>query len=208
MKHHKISFKKSAWSVLVLAGLCTALPGFAETIHLPSPDKTGGMPLMDAISARQSARVFSETEVPDAVLSTLLYSAFGVSHDGKHTIPTAMNQENLQVYVLRKDGAFLYDSQKNTLERITKRDLRPLLATQTYVLNAPITLVYAGSDSNNTPLHAGSAYQNVGLYAASAGLNTVVRTGFDKKSLAQALSLNDGVFVAASQTIGWPVKTK
>ena len=44
----------------------------APTIALPAPDKTGGMPLMEAIAARHSAREFSPKELPLQTLSNML----------------------------------------------------------------------------------------------------------------------------------------
>ncbi|MDR2902448.1 MAG: nitroreductase family protein [Lactobacillales bacterium] len=172
-------------------------------IQLPDPQKTGGMPLMQAITERKSDRTFTSKKISEQTLSDLLYTAFGVSHEKKFTIPTSMNRGNLKVFVVRGDGTWLYIPEKNILSRVTAEDLRPHLATQSFVLQAPISLVYTGSDPVNSPLHAGSAYQNVGLYCASVGLNNVVRASFDKESFAKELNLGTGEKVIVSQSIGW-----
>lgn len=184
--------------------LCFAVNAQAETIvkKLPEPNLNGRKPLMEVMKNRHSAREFAKKPVDEQTLSEILWSAWGISHDGKHTIPTSMNKQNLKVYVLQEDGAWLYNPQDNTLLQITTEDLRPLMAQQDYVLDAPLTLVYTGTDAKNSPLHAGSAYQNVGLYAASAGLNNVVRGYFDKKAIAKALNLDEDEIII-SQTIGW-----
>ena len=36
---------------------------FAQDIKLPTPQKTGGMPLMEALAARQSQRTFSPKQI-------------------------------------------------------------------------------------------------------------------------------------------------
>ena len=183
---------------------CMVLPVLAKPdISLPPPETTGGIPLMQAITARATNRSFSHKALTPQVLSNMLYAAFGVSHEDKHTIPTALNKKDLKVFVIKSDGAYLYKPTENALELITSDDLRPLLAKQSFVLEAPVTLVYAGSNERWVPLHAGSAYQNVGLYAASVGLNNVVRGSFDEKGLAKELKLKRNESVVISQTVGW-----
>ena len=60
---------------------------------------------METIGERKTIREFKAQNVDDQTLSEILWVAFGISHDGKRTIPTAMNQQNLKVYVVRNDGA-------------------------------------------------------------------------------------------------------
>ena len=49
------------------------------TIKLPAPDKHGGLPLMQALAKRRSAREFATKPLPPPVLSSLLWAAFGVN---------------------------------------------------------------------------------------------------------------------------------
>ena len=79
----------------------------------------------------------------------------------------------------------------------------PLFATQDFMQNVPINLVYVGSDEKYSPMHAGSAYQNVGLYAASKGMHNVVRGYFDHDGVKKGLKLEDGEQVIVSHAIGW-----
>lgn len=180
----------------------------ADTLRkLPAPDTTGGKPLMQALNERQSLKDFSSAALPDKVLGEILWAAWGVNRsDGKHTIPTSMNKQDLTVYVLLADGAWKYNPSDHSLELVTAKDIRPLLNTQEYVKDAPLQLVYAGerSDSKNALMHAGSAYQNVGLYAASAGLHNVVRGYFDAPTVAEALNLPAAQEVLISQAVGLP----
>lgn len=57
---------------------------------LPAPVVTGGKPLMETIGERKTIREFKAQNVDDQTLSEILWVAFGISHDGKRTIPTAM----------------------------------------------------------------------------------------------------------------------
>lgn len=191
--------------LVLLLTLAHVLPSQAETIvkKLPSPVLSGGQPLMEVLKNRHSAREFSSSAIDDQTLSEILWSAWGISHDGKRTIPTSMNKQNLNVYAIMQEGAWLYDASTNSLQQTSSEDLRPMLAQQSYVLDAPLTLVFTGTDKEKSSLHAGSAYQNVGLYATSKGLNNVVRAYFEKQPLAKALGVEtDEILI--SQTIGWP----
>lgn len=176
----------------------------AETVKkLPAPDINGGKPLMQSLNERKSIKEFSSKDVDNQTLSEILWSAWGITHDGKRTIPTAMNQQNLNVYVVKADGAWLYDAQNNSLILITAEDLSPLFNQQEYMKNVPVNLVYTGSDAEYSPMHAGSAYQNVGLYAASKGMHSVVRGYFDKNGIKKALKLKGSENAIISQAIGW-----
>ena len=174
-----------------------------KTQELPHPILTGGKPLMEAIALRKSERTFSKKNIDAQTLSEILWSAWGISHDGKRTIPTSMNKQNLKVYVFKSDGVWLYNATNNSLESIIHNDKRSLFATQDFVKSAPLTLLYTGTDSKNSPLHAGSSYQNVGLYCASKGLNNVVRGYFDRELIEQSLNLPPEEKAIISQTIGW-----
>ena len=185
----------------MILGTATASELTAQ--KLPQPVITGGKPLMEVIASRKTERTYSEKTIDEQTLSEILWSAWGISHDDKRTIPTSRNKQDLKVYALKSDGVWLYNAQKNILELVSNKDIRKLFATQDFVDTAPLTLLYTGSDSKNSPMHAGSAYQNVGLYCASKGLNNVVRGYFDYEQVQKELNLPEDEKVIISQTIGW-----
>lgn len=88
-----------------------------KNIILPSPVKTGGKPLMDALNLRSSARDFSSTELTLQELSDLLWAADGINRpeSGKRTAPTAMNVQDVEVYVILPSGIYLYMPKENIL---------------------------------------------------------------------------------------------
>lgn len=174
-----------------------------QQISLPQPDKQGGMSLMEAIAARKTIREFGTREIDSQDLSNILFAAFGVSHDGKRTIPTPMNKQELSVYVVKKDGVWLYDAEKNVLDFVSSEDILPFIALQDFVKDAPLTLIYTGKDPKNSLMNAGAAYQNVGLYCASRGLHNVVRGYIQRDKIASILGQKEDE-VIVSQTIGWP----
>ena len=174
------------------------------TLPLPNPITAGGRPFMEVLTARQSNRTFAPPALESQTLSNVLYAAYGISHDGKHTIPTAKNEQNLTVYVFNAEGVWKYNPQMNGLLLISEQDQRSLFNTQSYMQTVPLILVYTGSDPVNSPMQAGAAFQNVGLYAASVGLSNVVRGYFDKQAVKTALKLPMDEQVIISQAVGWP----
>lgn len=189
---------------MVLALFCVVSSARAEDVvkKLPAPVITGGKPVMDVISERKTDRTFTNKAIDDQTLSDLLYTAWGVSHDGKRTIPTARNKQEMNVYVVQADGVWLYDGPNNSLKQVSADNILPFFASQDFMKDVPLVLVYTDSDEKYGAMHAGSAYQNVGLYAAYRNLHNVVRGMFDKEAVAKALNLKpDEVLI--SQAIGW-----
>ncbi len=93
--------------------LATLLTGslFAQDINLPAPQKTGGLPLMDALAKRSTSRAFDSKDLSAEQLSSLLWAAFGINRaDGKRTAPSANNKQATDIYVLLKRGAYVYDA--------------------------------------------------------------------------------------------------
>ncbi len=190
--------------LLLAAFLFAATPVWAvEDIKLPAPDTTGGKPLMEAISQRKSTREFSAKEVDDKDLSNILYAAWGISHDGKRTIPTAQNKQDLNVYVIKAGAVWKYDAKENVLKFVSGDNISQYINLQDYTKEAPLTLIFTGTDLKNARMNAAAAYQNVGLYCASRGLNNVVRGYADMDKVGEALNL-DNEKVIITQVIGWP----
>lgn len=198
-------------TILMYAGIAAlTLPVAADsgTRTLPAPARTGGMPLMQSIDVRHSERVYDpEKPVDDQTLSEILWVAWGVNTGGKRTIATARNQQNMGLYLLTKEGTWLYDGTTNSLTKVNDKNLIPLTAQQQFVNDAPVQLLFTAVDDKWGRCHVGSAYQNVYLYAASKGLATVVRGLIDAEALTNELSeaLRPGEKVIIHQTVGWPI---
>lgn len=168
---------------------------------------TGGMPLLEAINARQSGRLYDKNRpVDDQTLSEILWVAWGINTHGKRTIATARNQQNMALYLLTPTGTWIYQADKNALEKVNDKNLIPLCDKQPFVKDAPVHLLFAANDDKWGRAHVGSAYQNVYLYATSKGLATVIRGLIDDDALTTELDLPKGSRVIAHQTIGWPEK--
>jgi SagB-type dehydrogenase family enzyme len=187
-----------------------------QTIKLPAPDKRGGVPLMLALARRRSAREFAKRPLPLPVLSSLLWAAFGVNRrGGGRTAPSAIDAQEIDVYVALPDGAYLYDARSHSLRLVAASDLRRITGYQDFVDEAPLDLVYVadhsrmkmvpvGQRESYASAAAGAITQNVYLYAASAGLATVIRAWIDRAAIANALGLSHDQQVLLSQTVGYP----
>ena len=188
----------------------------SKQIALPPPQKEGGMPLMEAISKRRSEREFARTELPLRLLSTLLWAAYGVNRpDGGRTAPSALNAQEVDIYVAFSSGAYLYDAGANLLQLVTDSDLRRVTGYQDFVDEAPLDLVFVADYSRMklVPVRqretyasaaAGAISQNLYLFAASHGLATVIRAWIDRDAIANALGLSHDHQVLLSQTVGYP----
>jgi nitroreductase len=187
-----------------------------STIALPRVDPHGGMPLMEALGARRSSREFAPDPLPQALLADLLWAAYGVNRpDGGRTAPSAINAQEIDVFVALPTGAFLYDAAENALTLVAATDVRRVTGYQDFVDEAPLDLVYvadhtrmrmvpAGQRDSYSSAAAGAISQNVYLYAAANGLATVIRAWIDRDAIAEALGLTHDQQVLFSQTVGYP----
>jgi nitroreductase len=188
----------------------------SERIELPAPAKHGGMPLMEALAKRRSSREFARDALPLPVLSGLLWAAFGVNRpDGGRTAPSAIDAQEIDVYVALPAGAYLYDANRHALQLIAASDLRRVTGYQDFVDEAPLDLVYVADHSrmklvpvakreSYASAAAGAIAQNVYLFAASNGLATVIRAWINRAAIADALGLTHDQQVLLSQTVGYP----
>lgn len=187
-----------------------------EVITLPTPRKQDGMPLMEALARRCSEREFAPTELPLHVLSDLLWAAYGVNRpDGGRTAPSALNAQEVDVYLALPSGAYVYDADENVLRLVASSDLRGITGYQDFVDEAPLDLIFVADYSrmklvpvnqreSYASVGAGAISQNVYLFAASAGLSTVIRAWIDRDAIANALGLSHDQQVLLSQTVGYP----
>lgn len=204
-----------AWACLGL--LTTASCGAQENISLPRPAMDNKTTLMEALQNRHSAREFSARQIPDEVLSTVLWAACGVNRpdQGKITAPSAINAQDIVVFVVRQDGAYRYEPKENSLTRVSSKDLRTQVAgRQAFAADAPVSLVLVsdhnkfGGHSNGAArmgvLDAGYVSQNICLICSALGLNTVPRMTMDSEALKKELGLNDSYDFVVNSQIGYP----
>lgn len=192
----------------------------AQDITLPTPAKSGGTPLSEALSMRKSIREFDlSRNLTIQQVSDLLWSAAGINRaDGHTTNPTALNSQEIAVYLFDKNGVYQYDRQNNRLSRVAEGDHRPLVAgtkefTQDFVLDAPVSLVMVadidkferGGDMRLVlgACDAGIVTENINLYCAANGLATVTRATMDQKGIVALLGLRESQIPLLNNPVGY-----
>lgn len=197
--------------VIIVLSVLAALSQAAD-IKLPAPRKTGGMPLMEALNARQTQRTFSTNPLSEQQLSDLLWAAFGINRDnGKRTAPSARNMQEISIYAALPSGLYLYNAQQDSLQQILEQDVREQTGKQPFVKTAPVCLIYV-SDYDRmknesefySAVDTGYISQNVYLFCASAGLHTVVLGMVDKEALHTAMKLKPSQHIMLTQPVGFP----
>jgi len=208
--------------VLVVSLQIIAVLGFSQdmdTLKLPSPQLTGGKPLMDLLRERKTTRAFSTTELSMQELSNLLWAGAGISRpeSGKRTAPSANNWQEVEIYVSLKSGVYRYDALQNSLILVLAEDIRSKTGPQDFVGGAPVNLIYVAdySKMTNRPeamkffysgTDTGFISENIYLYCASAGLATVVRGMVNREELKTVLKLSPEKNVVFAQTVGYPAE--
>lgn len=221
IRRKPMRMKLLRWNLLCPVLALVALAASAQElkpITLPKPQKEGGRPLMQVLNDRKSTREFGAEKLSDQQLANLLWAAYGINRpDGHRTVPSAMNAQELDLYVVTAEGVYLYDSKELVLTPVVAGDLRAKVSGQAYVKQAAINLVfvadyarmvkakpedkdfYAGTDT-------GYVSQNVYLYCASEGLATVVYSIGDRSGLAKAMQLRPEQKPLLGQSVGQPKK--
>jgi SagB-type dehydrogenase family enzyme len=206
---------------LLLAAPMAAIADDFGAVALPTPRMEGGKPLRDALRERRSSREFSREALSHGQLSDLLWAAFGINRPdtGGRTAPSAMNWQEIDIYVATADGLYLYDARGHRLIRTGTGDIRELTGQQSFVAGAPVNLIYVadygrmgearGEDKAfYAAADAGAISQNVYLFCASEGLTTVVRASLDAPALAKAMGLRSEQRIVLAQSVGLPATPK
>ncbi|WP_296490730.1 SagB/ThcOx family dehydrogenase [Rhodoferax sp.] len=186
-----------------------------DTIVLPEANTSGGMPLMQALARRQSQREFAPDPLPLPVLSNLLWAAAGLNRPalGGRTAPSALNAQEVDVYVALPTGLYRYAALGHALHLVCAADVRRVTGYQDFVDSAPLDLIMVADFSRMklVPVAqrmayaytcAGAMAQNVYLYCAAEDLATVIRAWLDRDALTKAMGLGTEQQVLLSQTVG------
>ena len=184
-------------------------------VELPAPVASGGMGLFEVLQKRASIREYSDKDISDKTLSQVLWAACGKNRpDGRITAPSAVNAQDVMVYVCKADGAFLYDAQNNTLVQVSKKDLRKAVAVrQEFAAKAPVSLVLV-SNLEKLPranqmlgaMDVGYVSENICLACTALGLATVPRATMDIETLKKELGLGEKQVPMLNNPIGYPIE--
>jgi len=202
--------------LLLLVGMMSlsVLSHAQQPIQLPQPTRTGGKPLMDCLNQRRSVREYSDKALELQQISDLLWAADGINRpeEGKRTAPNSRNRQEIDIYVVMKEGTYLYDHRAHALLPRLEGDYRALSGKQDFVGTAFLNLLYVANYGRieadpaayrtTSGINIGLIVQNVYLYCASEGLGTVVRGYFDPAPLHRLLGLDEKQEVLLTQSVG------
>lgn len=200
---------------LVFATLTLTLMAQNNTsnIALPQPEMEGGRGLMEVLAERESVRQYDAKPIDRQTLSNLLWAANGVNRpeSGKRTAPSALNKQDILVYVLLESGSYLYDAPNNQLLWVSSEDLRKSsIGKQPNIGQAPVHLVLVseshmfGDRKDYCYVDAGIVSQNISLFCTSAGLATVPRGSMDSEALTKGLKLKETDLLILNHPVGYP----
>jgi len=176
-----------------------------DIIKLNSPDKTRGLPVMKALSERASVREFDTTSLSIQDISDLLWAANGVNrHDeGKRTAPSAINAQDIDIYVFLKDAVYLYNAEEHSLIKKVNGDYCSLIsAKQVEYSNAPLFILLVSDNSkfkygDDTQklvwgaIDAGLVAENICVFCASVGFSSRPRASMEQDKIIELLKLSN-----------------
>ena len=109
--------KKLSFLVVLVMISLSALA--QTTVKLPAPDKQVAMTLYEALQTRHSVRSYQNKDVDNATLAQVLWAACGYSREAekKITAASALNRQDIEVYVIKAAGAYRYDVERTCAAR-------------------------------------------------------------------------------------------
>lgn len=204
-----------------------------KIIDLPEAKDDNNITMMKVFSTRETIREISEKEIPLQIISNLLWAANGLNREkgpfgiGGRTAASASNSQEIDIYALNKDGAYLYDAFKHRLLQIIPEDIRPLAigkGQSNLGDKAPLRIVYVADIDKlihtsgyqepglqnpevqksyyfvDTGIIAGNLY----LYASSCGLAAWFHN-CNKSEIEAKLKLRSDQKALFGHTIGYPL---
>ena len=222
------AYSVMAAGVKVLAQDATTAPNAAgdlKPVTLLKPEKDGGKSVLAALWERKTNRNISDKALPPQMLSNLLWAAWGVNREGgRRTAASASNSQEIDLYVVMADGAYLYDAAGHKLTPVASGDHRATVSRRGRSGGpmAPVRLVFVADlakYANGRPQEPGlkepviqASYYNVAtgliagnvyLFAASQGLAAWFHN-CNKPALADVLKLRPDQKALFAQTVGYP----
>jgi SagB-type dehydrogenase family enzyme len=211
-------------------------PKVLKAIMLPKPVLKIRRKLGVALQRRRTIREIGHKALSKQILSDLLWAACGVNRRqgpfgiSGRTAASASNSQEIDVYVVMKEGTYLYDPFRHRLDPVAGGDLRSFaIGPGQHGLGAaaPVRLVYvadidrlAHTAGYREPglvdpevqksyyyVDTGLIAENVYLFAASLGLAAWFHN-CDKPALPVKLGLRKDQRALFAQTIGYPAKKR
>lgn len=184
----------------------------------PAPDNLSA--LKEILQVRKSIRQFDTTKVvSDEVMLDILWAANGINReDGRRTAPSAVNAQDIVMYVCQGDGTYLYRPAEEVLEKVSGTDIRPIFAGRnSFALNNPVIMLMsdyskfsrfgAEAAAKFGAMDAGYVSQNIYMYCAAADMATVAcAPGINQKAVQEALMLPETMISLIYHPVGYPAE--
>ena len=208
--------------ITIIFAALLALPLAAQspkTIVLDPPDTSRGVPVMTALANRASVRQFNPSPISHKDLSDLVWAANGINRpgEGKRTAPSAINAQDIDVYVWIESAFYFYDPGRHALDLVVEGDFRDMLAlSQDYVKEAPLVFVLVSDISRfsrgdetqrlrNAAMDAAMVAQNILIFCASEGFATVPRGIMDSQKIRELLNLTDSQYPMLNVPVSYAI---
>jgi nitroreductase len=200
-----------------------------DEIILPQPVFNKCTTVFEALKNRRTSRDIGGKPLSQQILADILWAAQGTNRkqgpfgDPGRTAGSASNSQEIRVYVVLKEGTYLYEPDRHTLAPVVDRDLRSLAIGEGQSpagANAPVRLIYVADLDRFTTagfqepgLHdpeiqksyyfvdTGLIAGNVYLAASSLGLSTWFHN-CNKEVVAKELNLGPKQRALFGQTVG------
>lgn len=201
----------------------------SKTIQLPEPNSSSETSFETAVANRRSQRNFKNKPLSLEQVSQILWSAQGITDKTQNfrAAPSAGALYPLELYLVVKDqgindldsGLFHYLPETHSLETVLTRDITNNLANtcldQTFIGDAPVSLVitaeyarvtnkYGDRGRRYVHMEAGHAAQNVYLQTESLGLGTVTVGAFNDNEIIDLLEIPANHEPLYVMPIGYP----
>ncbi len=215
IKYYTI-MRKTILSLIALTASLGLRAQAPATIDLPARSAERGTSAMKAFEQRQSLWSYTQSDLSMQDLGDLLWAANGFNRPDKRTAATAMNAQEIDLYVCLADGSYLYNAREHRLELVAEGDLRPDMGRGNEGVKPAACLIVV-ADMSRSPLmgrepeaaHRMAAYDagivsvNIYLFCAANGLGTVCRAGMDKQTLADGLKLGPDHIIHLNHPVGY-----
>ena len=198
--------------ILIFSVINSVLAQELSSIKLNNPNTKRGLPVMEALSQRASVKEWSEKKLNIQDLSDLLWAANGINRpdESKRTAASALNAQDVDVYVVMEEGSYLYDAKMQELTAVAKGDFREATGKTT----APVVIVLVSDISrfksgevasklNWAALDIGIVSQNIALFCAGTGLKTRPRVSMDVANIKAVLKLTDSQYPMLNHPVGY-----
>ena len=122
-----------------------------EVIRLLKPKYEGGKSVMASLRQRRTDRNIGDRPITPQLLSNLLWAAGGINRQkGPFGIPgrtaaSASNSQEIDIYVLLKEGTYLYEAALHCLTPVAQGDMRLIAIGKgqgRMGAKAPVCLIY------------------------------------------------------------------